>query len=194
MGCDIHFYVEHFADNKWNNIAFNSDAADGHWFPWRNYYLFSILAGVRGDIEPMMLPRGIPADISSAVVKEWKRWQGDGHTPSYYTVAEILEAKNNKVQMSGAVDVTGYKLFKSTGVPDKWTKYTRDNEVIVSNKEMERLVDLAVFLDDKHYVTDIDWYETYDNLSPDFWKDTVNLMSKLDPDPTLVRCVFWFDN
>lgn len=57
----------------------------------RNYYLFSILAGVRGDTEPIDYPRGIPEDSSSGYSYITNQWEGDGHSHSYFTLKELLE-------------------------------------------------------------------------------------------------------
>lgn len=58
----------------------------------RNYYLFSILADVRngGGVEPIDYPRGIPQDSSSGYKYVVDRWDGDGHSHSYFTLDELL--------------------------------------------------------------------------------------------------------
>jgi hypothetical protein len=57
----------------------------------RNYYLFSILAGVRGDEKPIAYQRGIPKDCSYGYLYMTKQWRGDGHSHSYFTLKELLE-------------------------------------------------------------------------------------------------------
>ena len=61
------------------------------YYKGRNYYLFSILAGVRGDTEPIDYPRGIPEDSSSGYSYITNQWEGDGHSHSYFTLKELLE-------------------------------------------------------------------------------------------------------
>lgn len=59
----------------------------------RNYYLFSILADVRngsGDVEPIDYPRGIPDDASSGYKYAVDRWDGDGHSHSYFILDELI--------------------------------------------------------------------------------------------------------
>lgn len=53
MGCDIHTCLQVKKGAKWETIA--TDIYDG-----RNYALFSVLAGVRGQEEPIAKPRGYP--------------------------------------------------------------------------------------------------------------------------------------
>jgi hypothetical protein len=76
---------------------------DGTWqseekFWSRNYYLFSILADVRnsGDVEPIDYPRGVPEDASSGYRYSVDRWEGDGHSHSYFTLAELLDVDWDK--------------------------------------------------------------------------------------------------
>src|SRR5262249_2591595 len=66
-----------------------------------NYNLFGILANVRngsgfagcdtGDgFVPISVPRGLPGDVSDEVRAETNRWGEDGHSHSWFTVAELL--------------------------------------------------------------------------------------------------------
>lgn len=80
MGVDIHCFVEckdketgkwflanpAFPNSKWGTDGWNpSDGA----FNYRNYDLFSILAGVRGPYRPMNDPCGVPNDMSDELQK-----------------------------------------------------------------------------------------------------------------------------
>jgi hypothetical protein len=61
----------------------------------RNYYLFSVLAGVRGDGDKNLGvdehgPKGIPDDASFGFRSVVKQWDGDGHSHSYFTLEELL--------------------------------------------------------------------------------------------------------
>ncbi len=70
-------------------------------FYWqRNYYLFSILADVRNDgsVEPLSDCRGIPNDASSGYRYMTKRWEGDAHSHSYFTLKELLDVDWNKYE------------------------------------------------------------------------------------------------
>lgn len=63
MGCDIHCHID--CDN----------GRDIHHFAkvkvWRDYNLFSVMAGVRSNgISPVILPKGLPDKVSFVVAKE----------------------------------------------------------------------------------------------------------------------------
>lgn len=81
-----------FDDEYWN-VPYSKEFYNG-----RNYYLFSILAGVRGDDEPIDYPRGIPEDCSSGYSYVTNQWDGDGHSHSYFTLKELLEVDWNSYQ------------------------------------------------------------------------------------------------
>lgn len=58
----------------------------------RNYYLFGILAGVRyRDVKIIKEPRGIPDDCSYGYKYMAKKWEGDAHSHSYFTLKELLD-------------------------------------------------------------------------------------------------------
>lgn len=75
-----------YEDGDWE-LSYNDNFYKG-----RNYSLFEILAGVRGDddnaIEP---PRGIPDDASLGYKTVADQWDGDAHSHSYFTLDELLE-------------------------------------------------------------------------------------------------------
>jgi hypothetical protein len=131
MGCDIHFFVEHWTssnnyggpkdleddrDQKINEVldevpvrfrwisADKWQIEDGEWqIDWndeyyggRNYELFSLLAGVRGDLEPIKDIRGIPEDASTGYLYKCNKWKGDAHSHSYYTLDELLNVDWSK--------------------------------------------------------------------------------------------------
>ena len=87
--------------DKWN---YEGDD-DGYWelsyndkfYKGRNYSLFEILAGVRGDddnaIEP---PRGIPDDASLGYKTVADQWDDDAHSHSYFTLDELLDVDWDK--------------------------------------------------------------------------------------------------
>lgn len=58
MGCDIHCYVDYKRKDSthWNSFGERIN-------PGRNYTLFGLLAGVRGENSPYYPVRGIPSDI-----------------------------------------------------------------------------------------------------------------------------------
>jgi hypothetical protein len=72
MGCDIHAYIE-YRDPKTKEIP-NTPKTWCCWgrryYVWRNYMMFGLLAGVRGQAEPVVEPRGIPDGLSWEVMED----------------------------------------------------------------------------------------------------------------------------
>ena len=119
MGCDIHVYLEKYTpingENKWVNVDhwqlnphFGMDDSEREYdhvpFYWgRNYDLFSILAEVRGSMDPITNPRGLPEDVTEIIRKEYER--GDiVHTPSYYTLKELKDYLYNNSENEEIVE------------------------------------------------------------------------------------------
>ena len=102
MGTDIHFYVEHRVNGSWKNIYKREECRyspnytspkytrNYYGFDGRNYFLFGILAGVRGDATPIDAPRGLPKDVTQYVQKESDRYGTDGHSRSWFSLKELL--------------------------------------------------------------------------------------------------------
>jgi hypothetical protein len=57
----------------------------------RSYVLFAILADVRNnwEIKPIAPPKGNPKQASPEWYAEVGKWEGDGHSHSWYTLAEL---------------------------------------------------------------------------------------------------------
>jgi len=114
MGCDIHFFVENkstqfkrqeslnkifeesdpLPDDKWELVSSDDDDFYGS----RNYGLFGALADVRrtpknGSISE---PRGFPDDTSEDLNIIYKGWGWDAHTPSYFTLTELINVDWSK--------------------------------------------------------------------------------------------------
>lgn len=98
MGADIYAYLEkHNSEtNEWEPIGTKLWVGDGtinvpeDLDIWRSYALFSILAGVRsrGDIKPIVKPRGLPSDCSSEIRQILE--DDDRYALSYLRLDEIL--------------------------------------------------------------------------------------------------------
>ena len=90
MGCDIHLFVERRVDNEWTlwgrvegrtNIAQDGKVAYvGALARTRNYDLFAVLAGVRGDGPD---PRGLPPALSLGGTLIVESYDSDGHSHSW---------------------------------------------------------------------------------------------------------------
>lgn len=92
---------------------------DEHWnvpygqgfYHGRNYYLFSILADVRNygsdKVKPISAPKGIPKNASDGYKYTIGRWDGDGHSHSYFTLSQLMRvnwSKYNKDWISGFLE------------------------------------------------------------------------------------------
>jgi hypothetical protein len=86
--------------DKWNLEYIGTE--DEHWdVPYekefynnRNYYLFSMLADVRNyrnEVEPICEPKGIPEDASDGYKYVVDRWNGDGHSHTYFTLSDLMD-------------------------------------------------------------------------------------------------------
>jgi len=106
MGADIHIYAERkLKDGTWSLLktlgfetktAFRNegDYIEGKGTPWlsyrvrcRHYSFFAALANVRGYGPD---PKGLPEDVSPYVKEEAERWDGDGHSHSWYSAEEFV--------------------------------------------------------------------------------------------------------
>lgn len=143
MGCDIHFYVETKVGDvwktadKWTVDKYDDDGAlhvdyKERLYEGRSYNLFAILADVRNGrgfagiktgegFVPIDCPRGIPSDSCVEYVALAKRWGADGHSHSYFTLAEILQYDWTQVtKQQGYVSPTEWARWRDYGKPESW--------------------------------------------------------------------------
>lgn len=196
MGCDIHLFTERKrsinneqkwvnADNWKLNPYYEKNNEDGESeyninsaYRRRDYALFSILADVRNDSgnKPISEPKGLPEDISEVVRAESDRWDGDGHSHSFFTMKELYDyyEQNNIVKFSGLVDENGAKEIEAGKMPNWWCKASTRKELIWKEWQQENYV-LKNFIEalEKHFES-----EYY----------------RKEEDSEKFRIVFWFDN
>lgn len=213
MGCDIHMFVERKNGDVWKLVPetegirrpYYKEVSDAKtkdyfnkktWSPGRNYALFGILAGVRSTIfNPITEPRDLPPDVSDELKSEYIPWASDAHTPSYYTLSELLAYQNVGVPVPCYLDISQYKKYKKTGkVPNNYSYSPPVGVIAVSNEHMTRVMKMAAFLDEKEYYTQIEYNMPYKEVSHAFFVNIIEAMQKLSDNPDNVRCVFWFDN
>jgi hypothetical protein len=132
MGCDIHFYVEKKVEGKWQPVKgpnrwykkFDGEgrlSLEGWAYSGRNYSLFALLADVRsyGEENAIDDPRGVPNDMSDTLEEAYQRWDGDGHSHSYFTVSELKEHETELESVSPGFGMIIQKLETlSEGDPD----------------------------------------------------------------------------
>jgi len=187
MGTDIHLNAERFDGTQWITVpdpftgcvvcratgkATNPPDCDEEgrcvycegtgkrtreWYDGRNYLLFSVLAGVRGDgsIYSIKAARGLPVDICS----DSKHAADDGyHDHSWLTLHEIVSWSGwDKQKITDTVWLTpsGYAALlnaKMEALPDGALKYFAPNPyedktwVDLSIPEMAGVVESGVLL------------------------------------------------
>lgn len=95
MGCDIHMHQEVKINGNWEHYRETG-------LP-RNYAVFSKMAGVRGDEDPIAEPRGLPSDATVVTRFDSDEWGVDGHTHSWINGDEILKLEE-WIREKGFVD------------------------------------------------------------------------------------------
>lgn len=237
MGCDIHLYVERRVDGKWvtadkwtpNKYAGEEGEPpmaleyDDRFYTGRNYNLFAILADVRnghgfagiktsGGFVPIAEPRGIPDDACPEYRAESERYGEDGHSHSYFTVAELLTYDWTQVScLQGWVDGKNFEEFeryrkRDGDGPSEYCGGVSGKAIEhISNEEMRAYVKQAVA--DKsgnawthaietlntNKVTLLEWTQTYAKCCKHFLADVMPRLWQLGK-PDDVRIVFFFDN
>lgn len=149
MGCDIHVYTEVLStvngEKIWRsadlyklNHYFNvTDLDDGEpeyvvhpVYNSRNYELFGALAGVRVRLDDSPLlsePKGIPGDCSPPTKAANDYWNGDGHSHSHSTLAELYKFRkeNAPLRRSGLMSPeNAERLDSGVGEPTEWCQGT----------------------------------------------------------------------
>lgn len=83
MGCDIHLHQEIKINDQWHHYSMPRVR--------RNYDLFSLMAGVRGDLDPVVQPKGIPSNPTAITLLDYERMGVDAHTSSWLNMGEVKE-------------------------------------------------------------------------------------------------------
>lgn len=210
MGCDIHVYPEKrtrvalsdLSLDVWEYVYKEEKEQLGSYtfsnnyygYNGRNYDLFSIIAGVRNYDNigsTFEWERLIPADASDYVKARAWEWGGDGHSHNYLTLKELIEHDwSTPRSVSGLITAEMYKAWDKKA-PQKM--YWRGSEkVCYSAAEYDALAakDLAP-LDADVKVT---WTVTDAELIDAKFAKMIERLKEIDPDPSNVRIVFFFDN
>jgi hypothetical protein len=233
MGCDIHLYVEKRVDGKW--VSADQWEVDPAWpdegarvpyakrfYTGRNYDLFAILANVRngygfagvktgGGFVFIDKPRGMPEDVSPEVAADAESWGCDGHSHSFFTLAELL--------VYDWTQVTKHQGYCSVEEWDRWTCWGREQGEgpreycggvggggtrIVTAGEMDAIVQRrrerggkSLTNPDEQIYALAEWEEPYYRSASGFWSETIPRLLKLAAETGSVenvRIVFFFDN
>jgi hypothetical protein len=197
MGADIHLFSEKKksinGEEKWVNCDYwmiNPHFGEDEHEPElevvslysnRNYDLFGILADVRGGGPSICGPKGLPDDVSPIVKKESERWEDDGHSHSYFTLAELKEyyKYNNDTPVNGFISVKqSEELDSGESKPEWWGEWSSPHKVYREWKQDSPLKTLI--------------NNVYEKMRKEFWvRDEDENVSEFDEK---IRIVFWFDN
>jgi hypothetical protein len=238
MGCDIHLFVEQRNGGGWRSAdAWKQDEDEplrkrvdyrDALYHDRNYSLFAILADVRNGygfagvdtgegFVPISDPRGLPDDSSVEVKAESDSWDGDGHSHSYFTVAELLAYDWTRItRKRGVLTLVQYVRWNRWGrtegeQPKEWcgdkmggnTTIVDDGGAVQErlkpiiqdyNLRTDEQIDAALQRAGVGY-TDVrcTWGVPYYQTCETFWSRTIPRLLRLGK-PDDVRIVFWFDN
>jgi len=197
MGTDIHLFSEKKKTvngvEKWVNADywkinpyFGEDNSEPELeivslYSNRNYCLFNLLADVRGYGTAISQPRGLPDDVSDIVKKESDRWDGDGHSHSYFTLDELRKyyKSNSYTTHNGFLNVRQIKeLDEDNKTPYDWSEWSGPDLQYREWKEDSILKPLLDNIDKR--------------MRKEFWvREGDEDTSKFDE---RFRIVFWFDN
>lgn len=228
MGCDIHCYAEVKRDGRWipgqaleRNEWYRPGSSDEpeyvlpRVYNERNYRLFAILADERNyfDLQPMSESRGLPVDVSPEVKAISEYWGVDGHSHSFFTLAELFAYDwTQTAKLSGFVDAAEYlnwnRYSRGAGEgPESWCADTSATKV--PEPAMAALIkDIDAYQHrskleaelrrrgiDRTY-TYVEWVLPYYKMCRHFWSDAMPLLVAMTPERSYddVRIVFWFDN
>ncbi|WP_148596258.1 hypothetical protein [Aquisphaera giovannonii] len=195
---------------------------ENRFYSGRNYSLFAILADVRNGrgfagidtgngFVPIDDPRGLPDDVSEPVKADSDRWDGDGHSHSWFTVAELLaydwtQTTKHRGYVSAAEYYEWNRWRRGRGEsPESYSGDIFGAQIEkVSEEEMRRRIETVTGGDwyrqeDKvHELLSnvhcrVEWEQPYYKSVRSFWSDTIPQLLRLGK-PEEVRIVFWFDN
>jgi hypothetical protein len=187
----------------------NPEIHQGWLYDGRNYDLFAILANVRNGrgfagvktglgFNPIAEPKGLPEDVSGYVKAASDQWDGDGHSHSWHTLADLLAYDWHQMTFQhGVVDENEYKVFKETGEPNSWCGDVGGQKVRhITPEEMDALLAGTFEREaDVWYHTRLQWPVTYNKAANHFYVDSLPKLQELaGDDPASARIVFWFDN
>lgn len=219
MGTDIHMFVERRFGDKWKRVSdargivsphYNEELSDHmkeilskkRWHPGLHYALYGLLAGVRSkQFDAIVPPRGLPEKLSMGVKLQWEgRDEYSTHTPSYFMLDELLALKDKFVITTYFLNADQYVVYLKAGSvvneedPDSYYITCPNTSTLVSNAKMARIMNMSNMFDYNEFLTRVDQEVPYVKVSKAFWVDILDAMREIDPDPTKVRCVFWFED
>lgn len=113
MGADIHIYSETRKDGQWladkaPTYKAEKESEDYTYHSMeesagknRDYWYFGLLAEVRTEWPFSCKPKGLPDDPSEQVGLIAQAWEGDAHSASWLTRAELIAKRNELHHLRG---------------------------------------------------------------------------------------------
>lgn len=197
MGCDIHMMVEvkkeinndekwvsydHFRKNPYYGVLEDEDELQRvDLYDARNYVAFSQLCGVRSyfdDSPRISEPRWIPSDSCDYIKGEVKKWDGDAHSHSFATLADIVRFRATlaPTKFKGMISQQqAMELDEHGKKPDSWFAWTSNDSYV--HREWDDLVDALKPIQEALEQRAIENWWHKDNIEPEN-----------------IRIVFFFDN
>jgi hypothetical protein len=204
MGTDISYHAERRTKGGWEVCL--GDELDECGQPChlrfycgeeRNYALFAILAGVKrltnGGIEPIVPPRGFPADSPVVGSRAAEPESFDSHNRTWLILAELLQFpwQEKQLHCDGYVDAANYLRYRATGRPEAMHGGVPPDWRSVTNREMDRLAEESTQAD--KVVTLISFAVPYAEFAGPFLTETLPLLSQ-QGEPEDVRLIVSFDS
>jgi len=164
VGCDIHMFIEY-------------SQFEGHWSPFsgeiygdRDYELFGLLAGVRGEASAVIAPRGLPDNLG---------WVA--RNKAYLSITPDKEYHGEE----GWVSETQAKVWIKNGC-SRFFSDSHHGEIAHPDWHSHSWMTNKEFKSVLKKISKRGYFATY--------KAIVATMDAFEKDGIKVRLVFWFDN
>lgn len=183
MGADIHAYVEYadFVTNEGKDYYKSLTSNFGS----RNYYLFGLMAGVRGPDGPVFEVRGMPEGNLSYDTQEgyWTNVAPEAH-PEWADTENWTSKDNADQWISNGYSVPEYDdkgVLKRVSVPD-WHSHSW-----LTTDELEKVLVAYSEGVQRHWAAE-------KGEAPIEWQAILAAMKVFEQNGKKARVVFWFDN
>lgn len=185
MGCDIHMYIEY--KDKEISEAREKRGESEYWSnfgtrfnPGRNYAMFAVLAGVRGNYKDSFEPKGkLPIDTMG--------WTTLGDATLYITEDEEIADLEGYVTLERAKSWRSCEIYYSGGKPTRVEIPDWHSHSWLTIEELESAYQIYL----KHMNEEWPGEEV---VVPSEYKAVLAAMKSLAENGDTVRVVFWFDN
>src|SRR6266568_2736 len=143
MGCDIHGVVEVFLDGDWQKALSLANISP------RNYDLFSLLFGVRGQSPYDYKYRGFPQDMAWYSGYEFcEECTGNGHDEASLERKEQFRKYNpNEKECQHCVDWHSVSWITWQEVQSRWDEIIESTPTLSTGKEDMSRVRMIVWFD-----------------------------------------------